>query len=292
MVTILGSGIVGMSVGRGLLHLGHEVVFHDISRERVDAIRGEGLNATTELSDAVKMSGITFICVPTPTVAGRIGLEIVESAVTDLAKCLSEKREYHLAVVKSTVVPTTTAKVLVPILKKFSDRAIGTDIGVCVNPEFLTEIHRSWTSDPKFVRGFLDEPLTVIGELDKKSGDCLANLYEGIRRPMLRTDMVTAETIKYASNCALAARISYWNEIFYICNLLGVDSNVVAQAASTDERIGKYGTIHGKAFGGKCLPKDLAAFIRLSMDIGYDPKLLKAVEEINERISVDKGVRE
>jgi UDPglucose 6-dehydrogenase len=281
-----------MSVGKGLLQLGHHVIFHDTSTETVEAIRSEGLNATTVLDDAVKRSEITIISVPTPTVAGRIELKTVESAMRDLARCLKGRSNYHLAVVKSTVVPTTTEEVLVPILEEFSGRAVGTDIGVCANPEFLTEIHGSWTTDPSFARGFLNEPLIVIGELDKKSGDCLADLYKGLGRPMLRTDPATAEMIKYASNCALATKISYWNEIFYICRLLGIDSNVVAEAASTDERIGKYGTVHGKAFGGRCLPKDLAALIHFSTDRGYVPNLLRAVKEVNERIKIDRGVRE
>jgi UDPglucose 6-dehydrogenase len=292
IVSIVGSGMVGTSVGKGLLHLGHDVAFYDTNARRIEAIRNEGLNATTAIADAIRRSSATFVCVPTPTIAGRIGLENIESAVTELAGCLNAKNEYHLVVIKSTVIPTTTRKVLVPILEKCSGKKVGTDIGVCVNPEFLTEIHSSWTSDRNFARGFLDEALTVIGEWDKKSGDYLADLYKGLNRPMLRTDLATAEMIKYASNCALATRISYWNEIFYVCRLLGIDSDVVAQAAAMDQRIGKYGTVHGKAFGGKCLPKDLAALIHFSKDLGYDSPLLKAVETINERIKADRGVRE
>jgi len=291
-ISILGSGTVGRSVGKGLLRLGHEVIFYDVSVQRVDAIRSEGLNATTELDDAIKRSRVSFVCVPTPTIAGRIGLEHVESAVRDSARCLSYKSEYHLVVVKSTVIPTTTSRIVVPILEKYSGKKVGTDIGVCVNPEFLTEIHSSWTSDGNFARDFLDEPLTVIGEWDNRSGDCLADLYKELSRPMLRTDLATAEMIKYASNCALAARVSYWNEIFYICRLLKIDSDTVAQAAAMDERIGKYGTIHGKAFGGKCLPKDLAALVHFAKELGYEPKLLQAVDAINERIKADRGVRE
>jgi UDPglucose 6-dehydrogenase len=98
--------------------------------------------------------------------------------------------------------------------------------------------------------------------------------------------------IKLASNCALASRISYWNEISYVCQILGVDSETVASVAGMDERIGKYGTIHGKAFGGKCLPKDLKALVKFSESLGYNARLLKAVEEINERIKAEKGARE
>jgi UDPglucose 6-dehydrogenase len=205
---------------------------------------------------------------------------------------LNEKSDYHIVVVKSTVVPTTTEKVIIPLLEKNSEKKVGKAIGVCVNPEFLTEIHRSWTEETPFVRDFFSEERIVIGEFDQRSGDILQALYEPLEKPIIRTNLITAEMIKYASNCALASRISYWNEIFYICQRLGVDSNLVASVVGMDKRIGKYGTIHGKAFGGKCLPKDLKAFIGFAEELGYEPKLLKAVEEVNERIKKDRGVRE
>jgi UDPglucose 6-dehydrogenase len=132
----------------------------------------------------------------------------------------------------------------------------------------------------------------VIGELDKKSGDILEELYKPLGVPIVRTDLKTAEMIKYACNCALASRISYWNEIYYICQKLRIDSNLVARVAAMDPRIGKYGTVHGKAFGGKCLPKDLKAFVSFAREQGYKPKLLEAVDEINERIKAEKGIRE
>ena len=97
--------------------------------------------------------------------------------------------------------------------------------------------------------------------------------------------------IKYASNCMLATKISYWNEIFLICKELGIDSRAVANIAGLDPRIGKYGTVHGKAFGGKCLPKDLKAFIAFARKY-REPKLLKAVDEINEEMRERYGVRE
>ncbi len=97
--------------------------------------------------------------------------------------------------------------------------------------------------------------------------------------------------IKYASNCVLATKISYWNEIYGICNELGIDSHEVADIVGADPRIGKYGTVHGKAFGGKCLPKDLKALIAFA-DEYHEVKLLKAVDEINEKIKSKYGVRE
>ncbi len=194
--------------------------------------------------------------------------------------------------VKSTVVPTTTEKVVIPVLEKSSGKKVGKSIGVCMNPEFLTEIRESWIKDDKFTRDFFTEERIVIGELDKKSGGAVEELYKPLKLPIFRVNLRTAEMVKYASNCALASRISYWNEIYYICRKIKVDSDAVAKIAGLDSRIGKYGTIHGKAFGGKCFPKDLAALIHFSKELGHDPELLRAVESVNKRIGRERGIRE
>jgi len=291
-IGIIGSGTVGLIVGRGLKQLGNKVVFHDIQEKRVKELRAKGLFATTDLNQLVAGTEISFLCVPTPTKGGKIDLSHVKSAVKNLAKALRKKSGYYLVVVKSTVAPKTTEKVIVPLIEKASGKKAGRDFGVCMNPEFLTEIHDSWTESCAYARDFFSEDRIVVGELDKKSGDKLVALYKPLRRPIIRTDLKTAEIIKYACNCALASRISYWNEIYFICQKLGVDSNLVAQVAGMDERIGKYGTVHGKAFGGKCLPKDLEAFIAFSEGLGHEPKLLKAVEDVNRKIKDKRGVRE
>ena len=117
-------------------------------------------------------------------------------------------------------------------------------------------------------------------------------MYRPLDKKIFRTDLKTAELLKYASNCCLASRISYWNELFFICQKSGIDSNFVAKIVGMDKRIGKYGTIHGSAFGGKCLPKDLEAFVTFSKEIGHEPELLIAVHKINERMKKERGVRE
>lgn len=291
-VSILGSGVVGTIVGRGFKKLGNEVIFYDIDEKKAQELRFLGLDATTDLNRAARGSDISFLCVPTPTKNGKIDLSHVKVAAENLGGCLKDKGDYHVVVVKSTVVPTTTEKTVIPFLEKNSKKKVGEEIGVCVNPEFLTEIHRSWTEENMFARNFFSEERVIIGEFDKRSGDVVQALYEPLKVPIFRTDLKTAEMIKYASNCALASRISYWNEIYFICQELGIDSNFVARVVGMDKRIGKYGTIHGKAFGGKCLPKDLEAFIRFAGELGHEPKLLKAVAEINKRIGVEKGSRE
>jgi UDPglucose 6-dehydrogenase len=291
-ISMLGSGTIGTIVGKSLLQLGNQVIFYDIDENRVKQLNNSGLVATTEIENATAKSEISFICVPTPVTDKGMDLTSVKAVVESLASHLRNKNDYHLVVVKSTVTPTTTQRKLVPLLEKKSGKHVDEQIGVCVNPEFLTEISHTWSDGDKFSRGFFNEDRIVIGEFSKKSGDILEALYRSLNIPIIRTDLTTAETIKLACNCALASRISYWNEIFYICQKLGVDSNLVANVAAMDERIGKYGTIHGKAFGGKCLPKDLKAFIKFSEGVGHNPRLLKAVEETNKKIGAEKGVRE
>lgn len=188
--------------------------------------------------------------------------------------------------------PKTTEEVVKPILEKFSGKKCGEDFGLCMNPEFLTEIHKSWSDDASMTRGFFTEDRIVIGEFDKKSGDILEQLYKPLNIPIFRVDLKTAEIIKYASNCCLASKISYWNQVFLICKKIDVDSNLVAQIVSMDSRIGKYGTVHQKAFGGKCFPKDLRAFIAFAEEHDSNSVFLKAVEETNEIMKKEYGVRE
>jgi UDPglucose 6-dehydrogenase len=271
--------------------LGNQVVFYDTDNAKVQKLKEDGLDATDELKKAINNSDISFICVPTPTEGNRIVLKHLQNVSRNLAFCLKDKKGYYLVVVKSTVIPGTTEKVVIPLLEA-SGKKVGPEVGICVNPEFLTEVHHSWTDDETFKRDFFKQDRVVIGEFDKKSGDILEELYKPLGVPIVRTDLKTAEMIKYACNCALASRISYWNEIYYVCQKLGINSDLVARVAAMDPRIGGYGTVHGKAFGGKCLPKDLKAFISFAKERGYEPKLLEAVDEVNERIKAEKGVRE
>jgi UDPglucose 6-dehydrogenase len=290
-ISIIGSGVVGSIAGKGFKQLGNEVIFYDINHDRIKQLKKEGFNSTTDIDYAIKNSDVSFLTVPTPTTGDKIDLSYLKTATENIAKSIKNKKSYHLIIVKSTVVPNTTEKVVKPILEKFGLKC-GTDFGLCMNPEFLTEIHHSWSNDPSVSRDFFTEERVVIGEIDKKSGDILEEMYKPLKITIFRTNLKTAELVKYASNCCLASRISYWNEIFYICNKLGIDSTFVANIAGMDKRIGKYGTIHGLAFGGKCFPKDLQAFIHFAEENDCDPIFLRAIRDINEKIKKDKGVRE
>lgn len=292
-ISIIGGGWVGENVGRGLLELDNEVVFYDKAEERVKELNQDGLNATSDLDEAVEKTEISFLCVPTPTRNGKIELEHIRSATKELSNSLKNSEDYHLIVVKSTVVPGTTEKEVIPVLKEESGKELGEELGVCMNPEFMTEISGSWSEDEKHERNFFSEDRIVIGESDEKSGEKLEKIYEPLGSPIFRVDLKTAEMIKYAANCALASKISYWNEIFRICNRLEIDSDEVAEIVSLDPRIGEYGTVHGKAFGGKCLPKDLQALIDFSKDsLNYDPPMLEAIHQINRFMAEEHGIRE
>jgi len=283
-ISIVGSGWVGMNVGKGFSKMGYQVIFYDVADKELP-------NFTKDINYAIKNSDISFICVPTPTNKDGIDLSHINEVCKKIGKSLANKGNYHLVVMKSTVVPRTTEEVVIPILEKYSGKKVGDDFGVCVNPEFLTEIESSWTDDDDYKRDFFAEDRIVIGEYDKKSGDILEELYKPLNKPIFRVDLKTAEMIKYASNCMLATKISYWNEIFLICKKLDIDSQTVADIVGLDPRIGRYGTVHGKAFGGKCLPKDLKAFIKFAEKY-REPKILKAVHEINEEMKKRYGVRE
>lgn len=292
-MTIVGAGWVGGNLGRGLESLNHDVVFYDVSEEKVRELNGKGFEATTDLCEAVDGSKAVFLCVPTPNEGGGIDLSYLKSAAEDLGPRLAGRGDFPVVTVKSTVVPGTTEGLVTPVLEEGSGGEAGVDFGVCMNPEFMTEISDSWIDDEQFERDFFSEDRIVIGELDSESGDVLVDLYGQLDVPVVRTDLKTAEMIKYACNCFLSTKISYWNEIFRICENLGIDSDLVASTAGMDPRIGKYGTVHGKAFGGKCLPKDLRAFIDfVEEEVGEEPELLKAVEDINKYMEEKFGVRE
>jgi len=288
-ISIIGSGFVGTALGKGLKALGNEVIFYDVVDKNLP-----NFTFTKDINHAIKKSDISFICVPTPTNKnGEIDLSYIKEATKNIGKVLANKEGYHLVVVKSTVVSGTTEDVVMPILEKYSGKKAGIEIGACMNPEFLTEISRSWSKAEGTKKDFFTEDRIVIGEYDKKSGDILEELYKplNLNKPIFRVDLRTAELIKYASNCMLAAKISYWNELFLICKELGIDSQTVADIVALDPRIGRYGTVHGKAFGGKCLPKDLKAFISFAEKY-RNVRLLKSVDDINEEMKDKYEVRE
>ena len=288
-IGIIGAGFVGKATGKYFIKKSFDVKLYDKNPNVVNDLKNKGFNATMEIKDLTRCRYL-LISVPTPTDSkGNQVLKYIINASNAIAKALEKSQQEHIIVLKSTILPGTTEKIIIPIFKRLNN---ADKIGVIYSPEFLTEIHSTW-SDDKYGITPENEHRLVLGEGEnKKWGDeILEELYSDITVPVIRTDYKTAEMIKYASNNALAARISYWNEIFLVCRELGIDSNTVAQAVAPDPRIGKYGTVHGKAFGGKCLPKDLAAFIRFAEEYS-DVPLHHAVKRVNDEMKEKYGVRE
>jgi len=293
-ISVIGTGYVGLVTGAGLADKGYNVICYDIVRDKINDIErgvspiyekgleriikrniGKRLTTTLDLKFAIMNSKITFICVGTPSNKdGSINLRYIKDACRGIGNILKEKKEYHLIVVKSTVVPGTTEDVIIPELENASGKKAHRDFGVVMSPEFLRE--------GVAVEDFLNPDRVIIGANDKGAGDLLADIYSKFNCPILRVNIKTAEMIKYASNAFLATKISYINEIGNICKNLGIDVYDVAKGMSLDHRISKYFLNAGLGFGGSCLPKDLRALIHKSKGMGYEPLLLESVIKVNE----------
>jgi len=233
---------------------------------------------TLNLEEAVIDSDVSFLCVGTPSREdGSIDLSQIIDASKQVGKALKKKKDYHVVVVKSTVVPGTTEEIVIPILEKESCKKAGKGFGVCMNPEFLRE--------GQAIKDFMFPKNTgiVIGELDKKSGNTLYKLYKDFDAEILRTSLRAAEMIKYARNSYLAKDISFANEIANICQRLGIDFLEVKKGMEMDVRIGKGRFLNaGVGFGGSCFPKDVKALMEKAKAVGIKPRILESSIEVNE----------
>jgi len=298
-VSIVGTGYVGLCTAVGFASKGYKVItsthdaekaalinegippFHEpVLQELLQKTVTKGyLRCVLDGEEAVLNTDITFIAVGTPSKPdGSIDLQYVKRAAREIGKNLRKKKTYHLVVVKSTVVPGTTENVVKPALEKHSGKCCGVDMGLCMNPEFLRE--------GSALQDTLRPDRIIVGEHDQKSGDMLEALYKDFygenMPPIIRTNLPTAEFIKYANNAFLATKISFINTIANICEKIpGADVTVVAQGIGLDKRIGPLFLKAGLGYGGSCLPKDVQALIAFCRGLGYNPVLLKAVEDVN-----------
>ena len=276
-IGIIGSGVVGFATGRGFENFTNEVMFFDVSQERVKMITDGGRKATINIKQLADFSDAFFICVPTPDKNQKIDLSYIKAAIKGLAKVCKDKKDYFVLVPKSTIVPMTTEKMIIPLFEKYSGKKAGKDFGVCFNPEFLQE--------KRAYEDVINPDRIVIGEYDKRSGDILEALYKPFNAPIIRTDIRTSEMVKYANNCFYATKISFFNELHLMCNEVGIDSVAIRKVVQMDKHYGTHPWEHGHAFGGKCLPKDLNAIIGMfKHQHTHNPVLLKAVRKVNERI--------
>lgn len=237
-----------------------------------DSISKKTISFSSDLREVLK-SDITFVTVGTPSRNdGKIDLSNLRSVVTNLSKILRKKRKNHLIVIKSTVVPTTTQNLILPLIQNNSK------VGIVVNPEFLREGNA--------IRDLVKPHLIIIGYENSSDFDTLKNYYRLFYKnppEILKTSPTTAEMIKYSNNAFLATKVSFINTIANICqNLPSVDVNKVAYAIGKDPRIGPQFLNAGPGFGGSCLPKDLSALIKFTDKFGKTNELLKTVKEVNQ----------
>jgi UDPglucose 6-dehydrogenase len=284
-VAIIGAGYVGLTTAVCLAHLGCRVGVVDVDAARVERMRAgespileidlpelltegiatERLSFTTEAAEAVAHAEFVFLCVPTPQGAdGAADLRFVEQASRQIAPHLQPGA---IIVTKSTV-PVGSAGVVVAALGR-------PDTAVVSNPEFLREGNA--------VHDWLHPDRIVIGSDDRAAAERLARLYEPLDAPCLLTDPASAETVKYASNAFLAAKVSFVNAIANLCEAVGADAVDVIRGMSYDRRIGSDHLAPGPGWGGSCLPKDTSALVRIAEDHGYDFALLRKVIEANDQ---------
>lgn len=306
-VSVVGTGYVGLVSGVCLAEKGHQVICVDIEQSKVDKINqgippiyeegleellkrniGTRLSATTNLSDAVLNTQVSIIAVGTPFDGDNIDLTYVKAVARQIGMILKDKADYHLVVVKSTVVPGTTDEVVLPILEEASGKKAGPDFGVGMNPEFLKE--------GEAIKDFMDPDRIVLGGIDKESVALLRELYSVFENTdKLETNCKTAEMIKYTANSLLATMISFANEIGNLCAAIGnIDVVEVMRGVHLDrrltpilpsgERIFPSFTTYieaGCGFGGSCFPKDVKALSAHGTHRGQPMRLLESVIDVN-----------
>jgi nucleotide sugar dehydrogenase len=275
-ISVVGSGVVGTATGQGFHKLGHKVIFYDISKERLKALKNDGYNVANNLSEALSQTDISFVCVNTPTHNSEQDLSQIFSVLQQITEYLNTAQKQHLFVFRSTILPGTMRNVIVNYLEKNCKTKRGIDYDVVYNPEFLRQ--NSSLDD------FFKPDRVIIGEDHAQLSKILVEIYERLTKNIIVTSFEAAELIKYASNCFLSLKISFFNEIGLICQHLGIDHKVVSLGVSLDKRIGKYGTEFGRPFDGMCLPKDTQALASFIKQNRIEPDLLEIALNINKKI--------
>ena len=283
-IAVVGTGYVGLTAGACFAHLGHQVVCYDIDKEKIDklstgeipivekgletlvkeGLKENKLSFTTSPQEAVSNCKVVFLCVPTPQkVDGTTDTSMVDSAVSLLAQFLPK----NSVLVNKSTVPVGSAQTVFEKL----DRP---DISVVSNPEFLRE--------GTAVDDFLQPERIIIGSEKPEAAQIVAELYEKIEAPLLITDPISAETIKYSANAFLVTKLSFINSIAAVCEGVGADITDVIKGIGYDSRIGEKYMSPGPGWGGSCFPKDTKSLIHMAGQAGYDFRFLDTAVAVNE----------
>lgn len=293
-ITIIGTGYVGLVTGTCFSEMGNEVYCIDVIEEKIEQLKNGivpiyepgleeliknnyhngNLHFTTNLKEGLDHSDICFIAVGTPMGEdGSADLQYVETVAHQIGETIT----HDMIVVDKSTVPVGTAdKVKEIINSELAKRDENYKITVVSNPEFLKE--------GSAVIDFMKPERVIVGTDDQDTIEYMKDLYEPFTKNherMIVMDIHSAEMTKYASNSMLANRISFMNEIANICDKIGADVDQVRKGMGSDSRIGHSFLYPGCGYGGSCFPKDVTALIKTATDNGYDAKLLKSVEEVN-----------
>lgn len=287
-LSIIGSGYVGLVTGACFADVGHNVICVDNDPRKVESLQAgkvpiyepgleevihrnvaaQRLRFTGSIKDGVDNSQVVFIAVPTPQGAdGQVDLSFIEKVAREIAQVLTS---YRVIVDKSTV-PVKTGEKVAESIKRYNRH--GAEFDVVSNPEFLRE--------GCAVADLMKPDRIVIGAQSERAIDLMKKIYEPFMAPILVTDINSAELIKHAANSFLALKISYINAVSAICDASGADVEKVADGIGMDRRIGRNFLNAGIGYGGSCFPKDIAAFIKISEQLGVPFNLLKEVQRIN-----------
>jgi UDPglucose 6-dehydrogenase len=287
-ICVVGTGYVGLVTGAVFADLGNDVTCVDNDLKKIEALRAaqmpiyepgleemvvrnkdDGrLTFTPDLRAAVRQSDVIFIAVGTPPKeSGETDLSHVEAVAAEIGRSMDR---YKVVVNKSTV-PVGTGEFVREVITRHQARPV--DFDVVSNPEFLRE--------GSAIEDTLRPDRIVIGAPNQQVAMTLVELYAPLERPMIITDLPSAEVIKYASNAFLAAKISFINAIANICEAAGADVSQVMKGMGLDSRIGMQFLQAGLGYGGSCFPKDVDSLIHTASRLGYDFKLLRSVVEIN-----------
>ncbi len=297
-ISIFGLGYVGAVSAACLARNGHQVTGVDPDGIKVDLVN-EGkspilepglrellaehslsgrVRATADVREAIMQTDVSFICVGTPSRAdGSLDLGYVERVCEQIGDALRHKPGWHVVVMRSTVLPGTARKLVIPTLESYSRKTAGVEFGFCVNPEFLREGTAIFDYD--------HPPKVVVGPVDETSLYNMVTIYGHLEAPFLQTTLEVAEAVKYTDNAWHAVKVNFGNEIGAICEKAGVDPHAVIDVFCRDEKlnISKAYLRPGLAFGGSCLPKDVRALNHFAKSMEVDVPMLNAVLNANER---------
>lgn len=303
-IAVVGLGKLGSPLAVVLASKGHKVVGVDINQTLVDAINdGRApvqepglqeriemarpyLRATTDFTDAIRATDISFILVPTPSRPdGFFTNRWVLDAVRHVAEVLRKSDRYHVVNITSTVMPGSTGGEIRAALEKVSGRRVGETVGLTYNPEFIAL--------GSVVRDLLDPDMVLIGESDRRAGDLLTAVYEqavGAHVPVHRMNWVNAEIAKISINTFVTTKISYANMLSELCEKLpGADVDVVTRALGDDSRIGRKYLKGALGYGGPCFPRDNMAWAAIAKSLGAGADIAEATDRVNQR-QVDRIV--